>query len=112
MLGRKPGRGRRGGGAILPARRERLRRRAWWFGQNLLGIGNYIADARAQRLPLVAGGVHDWTYPLETAGLLIYDEKPGRAVQVLGCLVMALSAAAVYVYWPRREGGVEAAAPL
>jgi hypothetical protein len=70
----------------------------WWFGQNFLGIGNYVADARAQRLDLVAGGVHDWTYLLETVGLLIHDEGIGRAVQILGCLLMAFSAAGIYVY--------------
>ena len=70
----------------------------WWFGQNFLGIGRYVADARAQLLDLVAGGVHDWTYLLETTGLLIHDEGIGRAVQILGCLIMALAAAGVYVY--------------
>ncbi|MFI5361447.1 MAG: hypothetical protein ACHQ49_05715 [Elusimicrobiota bacterium] len=70
----------------------------WWFGQNFLGIGHYIADARAQLLDLVAGGVHDWTYLLETLGVLIHDEGIGRAVQILGCLIMAFSAAGVYVY--------------
>jgi hypothetical protein len=69
-----------------------------WFGQNFLGIGNYIADARAQRLDLVAGGVHDWTYLLETTGLLIHDEGIGRAVQLLGCLIIAFTATGVYVY--------------
>jgi len=75
----------------------------WWLGQNFLGIGHYVADARAQRLDLVAGGVHDWTYLLETVGLLIHDEGIGRAVQILGCLIMAFSAAGVYVYSQMRE---------
>ncbi|MDE2141045.1 MAG: zinc ribbon domain-containing protein [Elusimicrobia bacterium] len=75
----------------------------WWFGQNFLGIGRYVADARAQRLDLVAGGVHDWTYLLETVGLLIHDEGIGRAVQILGCLIMAFSAAGVYVYWREKR---------
>jgi hypothetical protein len=70
----------------------------WWFGQNMLGIGNYAADARAQLLDLVAGGVHDWTYLLETMGVLIHDVGIGRAVQILGCLIMAFSAAGIYVY--------------
>ena len=78
----------------------------WWFGQNFLGIGHYIADARAQQLDLVAGGVHDWTYLLETVGLLIHDEGIGRAVQILGCLVMAFSAAGVYVYSRSRPNEV------
>ena len=70
----------------------------WWFGQNFLGIGNYIADARAQLLDLVAGGVHDWTYLLETVGLLIHDVGIGRGVQILGCLIMAFAAVGVWVY--------------
>lgn len=70
----------------------------WWLGQNLLGIGHYVADARAQQLDLVAGGVHDWTYLLETVGLLTHDEGLGSAVQVLGCFIMALSMVGIYVY--------------
>lgn len=72
-----------------------------WFGQNFLGIGKYAADARAQQLDLVAGGVHDWTYLLEILGLLIHDEGIGRLIQILGCLVMAAAAVGVYVYFPR-----------
>jgi hypothetical protein len=76
----------------------------WWFGQNFLGIGHYVADARAQLLDLVAGGVHDWTYLLETMGLLIHDEGIGKAVQILGCLVMAFSLAGIYVYSRKTAG--------
>jgi hypothetical protein len=76
----------------------------WWLGQNLLGIGRYVADARVQRLELVAGGVHDWTYLLETTGLLIHDEGLGRAVQIAGCAVMALAAVGVWVYRRRTPG--------
>ncbi|MBK9034846.1 MAG: hypothetical protein IPL61_26885 [Myxococcales bacterium] len=32
-----------------------------WFGQNLWNIARYMADARAQELPLVGGGEHDFT---------------------------------------------------
>ena len=31
-----------------------------WFFQNGFNIARYIADARAQVLPLVGGGEHDW----------------------------------------------------
>jgi hypothetical protein len=31
-----------------------------WVGQNLFNIARYCADARAQELPLVGGGEHDW----------------------------------------------------
>lgn len=76
-------------------RSERLS--AWvclfWVGQNLLGIGHYAADARAQLLDLVAGGVHDWTYLLECAGLLRHDAGIGAGIQIGGCAVMAVSVA-------------------
>jgi hypothetical protein len=32
-----------------------------WLFENLLNIARYMADARAQILPLVGGGEHDWT---------------------------------------------------
>ena len=32
-----------------------------WAGENFWNIGRYMADARAQMLPLVGGGEHDWT---------------------------------------------------
>jgi len=63
----------------------------FWVGQNFLGIGHYAADARAQLLDLVAGGVHDWTYLLETVGLLTRDVGTGAALQILGCLIMAVA---------------------
>ncbi|MGD0141318.1 MAG: hypothetical protein ABSD28_20860 [Tepidisphaeraceae bacterium] len=31
-----------------------------WFFENWLNIARYMADARAQALPLVGGGDHDW----------------------------------------------------
>jgi len=31
-----------------------------WLGENLLNIARYMADARAQELPLVGSGEHDW----------------------------------------------------
>src|SRR5947209_9685759 len=32
-----------------------------WLFENFLNIARYMADARAQLLPLVGGGEHDWT---------------------------------------------------
>jgi hypothetical protein len=34
---------------------------AAWFFENFLNIARYMADARAQVLPLVGSGDHDWT---------------------------------------------------
>ncbi len=62
----------------------------WWFGQNFIGIGTYIADARVQVLELI-GGEHDWTYLLGKLGLLRYDRVIGSTVQITGLVIMLLS---------------------
>ena len=47
---------------------------AWvWFFQNFLNIAQYMADARAQRLPLVGGGDHDWANIFGRWGVLPLD---------------------------------------
>jgi hypothetical protein len=60
-----------------------------WVGQNFLHIGRYAADARAQELPLVGGGVHDWTYLLDVLGLLTRDVEVGRFFDLVGCALIA-----------------------
>ncbi|MCM2303313.1 MAG: hypothetical protein NDJ72_01310 [Elusimicrobia bacterium] len=67
-----------------------------WVGQNLLHVGRYAADARAQRLPLVGGGEHDWTYLLETVGLLARDAAVGRAFDFAGCLLIAWAGVSIW----------------
>jgi hypothetical protein len=63
----------------------------WWLGQNCLNIAVYIKDARAQELPLVGGGEHDWALLLERLGLLSRDVAIGRAVAAAG-LILFLAA--------------------
>lgn len=63
----------------------------WWLGQNCLNIAVYIKDARAQELPLVGGGEHDWTLLLERAGLLARDVAIGRAVAAAGLILFLAS---------------------
>jgi len=62
----------------------------WWFGQNFIGVGTYIADARMQVLELI-GGQHDWTYLLGRLGVLKYDQIIGGSVQVFGLIIMLSS---------------------
>jgi hypothetical protein len=64
----------------------------FWFGSNFLGIGPYMADARAQILPLIGGGEHDWTYLFNSVGLINYDRQIGAAALYFGCFAMACSA--------------------
>ncbi|MEW6681492.1 MAG: hypothetical protein AB1451_01005 [Nitrospirota bacterium] len=45
----------------------------FWFFENFLNIARYMADARAQVLPLVGGGEHDWTTIFSRWGVLSSD---------------------------------------
>ena len=51
----------------------------WWVAQNFWNISVYIRDARAQELPLVGGGEHDWAYLLGRLGWLTRDQVIGHA---------------------------------
>ncbi|MBM3312475.1 MAG: hypothetical protein FJY80_13330 [Candidatus Aminicenantes bacterium] len=64
---------------------------AFWAGENGLNIARYIADARAQALPLVGGGEHDWNFILGRLGLLEADTKIAAAVRVAGWAAMILA---------------------
>jgi hypothetical protein len=68
----------------------------WWLGQNCWNISVYIKDARAQELPLVGGGEHDWAQLLGQAGWLANDQRIGGWVYVSG---FVLYAAAIIIGW-------------
>jgi hypothetical protein len=61
---------------------------AFWFFENFLYIGVYMADARAQALPLVGSGDHDWAILFGQWGLLLQDQKIGHAARALGWIGM------------------------
>ena len=56
----------------------------WWTGQSCWNVARYVADARAQELPLVGGGEHDWAFLLAEWNLLGRDEAIARAIRVMG----------------------------
>ncbi len=64
----------------------------FWIGQNLFNIAVYVRDARAQALPLVGGGIHDWGYILGRLGLLQQDQTIGAALSLAGWGAFAVSA--------------------
>jgi hypothetical protein len=66
------------------------------MGQNCWNISVYIRDARAQDLPLVGGGEHDWAILLERAGWLERDQSLGGAVYLAG---VVLYMAAIVLGW-------------
>ncbi|MFA7418486.1 MAG: hypothetical protein WCZ90_02280 [Melioribacteraceae bacterium] len=59
-----------------------------WLGQNLFNISVYAADARAHKLPLLGGNkvYHDWTYLLNTVGLIEYDKLIGNVFVFIGVM--------------------------
>lgn len=71
-----------------------------WLGESLMNVGRYMRDARAQQLPLVGGGDHDWTEILGRWGLLRWDLALGGATRLLGA---ALIVWALIQLWQHRR---------
>ena len=70
----------------------------WWVAQNLLNVAVYVQDARAEELPLVGGGEHDWNYLLGRLGLLRQDQLIGGGVRMVGILLYAWSCIMGWTY--------------
>lgn len=60
----------------------------FWFFENFLNIARYMADARAQMLPLVGAGEHDWTAIFSRWGVLSSDTAIAGFVAGVGWLGM------------------------
>lgn len=73
----------------------------WWMGQNCWNISVYIRDARAQELPLVGGGEHDWALLLGSAGLLHHDQAIGGAVYLAGVMLYLVAVVAGWRLWAK-----------
>jgi hypothetical protein len=59
----------------------------FWFFENFLYIGTYMADARAEELPLVGMGDtldHDWNILFSQWGVLMHDQQIGATIRGLG----------------------------
>jgi hypothetical protein len=68
-----------------------------WLGENLVNVARYVADARAQELPLAGGGEHDWTDILGRWGALASDTRIAARIRLAGWVVML--AAGAWVAW-------------
>jgi len=66
---------------------------AFWFFENFLYIGTYMADARTLSLPLVGSGDHDWEILFTHWNILVHDQQIGHATQALGWLGMLATVA-------------------
>lgn len=78
-----------------------------WFFQNFLNIARYMADARAQVLPLVGGGEHDWATLFGRWGLLAQDTSIAGAMSFLGWSGMVGCASWLVWRWLVRDHEAE-----
>jgi len=60
----------------------------FWFFENFLYIGHYMATARTLDIGLVGSGDHDWEILFTHWNLLVHDQQIGHATQALGGLGM------------------------
>ncbi|MBI3606459.1 MAG: hypothetical protein HY207_00655 [Nitrospirae bacterium] len=60
----------------------------FWFFENFPNIARYMADARAQVLPLVGNGEHDWADIFSRWGVLSSDAAIAAVVRGAGWLGM------------------------
>lgn len=79
----------------------------WWLAQNCWNISVYIADARAQELPLVGGGEHDWTYLLSDAGMLQNDLRIAAIVRGTGVMIYLVALGMGTIAALQRPAGAE-----
>ncbi len=63
----------------------------WWMAQNCWNISVYVRDARAQELPLVGGGEHDWAILLAEWDWLTRDQSLANAVHLVGVAALSRS---------------------
>jgi hypothetical protein len=65
----------------------------FFFFEQFLPISTYMADARAQELPLLTLGdadyvIHDWNYLFTRLGVIDHDTQIAQAVRVMGWMGM------------------------
>jgi hypothetical protein len=61
----------------------------FWVSQSLFNIARYVADARAQILPIVGGeyAIHDWSWMLSRLNLLTHDTDIAGGIRMLAGLL-------------------------
>jgi hypothetical protein len=77
---------------------------AAWFCENFRYTAVYMADARAQVLPLVGGGEHDWLNIFSRWGVLQSDTRIAAFTEFL-CWAGLLAIWVVLWRMRRRDGG-------
>jgi hypothetical protein len=69
-----------------------------------------MADARAQELPLVGGGEHDWANILSRHGLLDQDTAIAHVVRTIGWIGMVACVLFAVAVWMSQRAASESVA--
>lgn len=81
-----------------------------WFFENTFNVARYVADARAEELPLVSPGGsdgnvgHDWNHILGTLGQLENDLQIASTLRTIGWIGIAACIVTAIVLWSRQAG--------
>lgn len=78
---------------------------AVWLGQNCMNIARYMADARAQELPLVGGGEHDFFHIFTRWDALDADTKVAAWTRGIGWVIGVTALA--WLTWRWRRGAAD-----
>jgi hypothetical protein len=77
-----------------------------WFGQSLLSVARYLADARAMELPLKGFSefaLHDWNVILSRWGLLTLDTTLANGLRVLAWLAIICALGFLVQRWRQTQ---------
>jgi hypothetical protein len=96
--------------------RQDRRFEAWvcgiWLAESTMYMAEYLADAKAQALPLVGGGTHDWHWILSRLGLVDWCGPIALVIHGFASLlaILCLSCAAVIAFeWGSESRGERSA---
>lgn len=85
-----------------------------WFFESLFNVARYVADARAEELPLVSPGggevEHDWTHILGNLGQLQNDLAIASTLRTIGWIGIAACMLAGVLLWSRQSNAEDDAA--
>jgi hypothetical protein len=86
----------------------------FFFFEQFLPIATYMADARAQELPLLTVGdaeyvIHDWAYLFDKFGVLDHDIQIAHAFRIAGW--MGMLATVGWMVWQSLQRSSEVTAP-
>jgi hypothetical protein len=70
-----------------------------WLAENTFNIARYMADARAQILPLVGNGEHDWAEIFSRWGVLQSDTMIAGTLRGIGLLLIIATIAWMIKQW-------------